>query len=151
MVLPSCTRPVVVSNLPLGQIYTLRSLSNVKSAREKLPSSRWLMCQTGICGVIPLPMSQLRNLPVPIGGISSDPFGLKSQSFISPLDHSFRRRNLVVGSGGGGFHIDDHCVLDVDQVIEPIAELHALVGLRRPSRAWIHRRDHPWSSISIPS
>src|SRR6266699_1710117 len=111
MVLPSCTRPVVVSNLPLGQIYTLRSLSNVKSAHEKVPSSRWLMSQTGICGVIPLPMIQLRNLPVP-----EAVFELQSQSFISPLDHGFRRRDLNVGSGRGGLQIDDHCVIDVDQV-----------------------------------
>jgi hypothetical protein len=68
-----------------------------------------------------------------IGGISSEPFGLKSQSFISPLDHSFRRRDLIVGSGRGGLHIDDHCVIDVDQVIEPIAKLDALVGSSRPS------------------
>src|SRR4029450_5713484 len=67
-----------------------------------------------------------------IVGRSSDPFGLKSQSFISPLDHRFRRRDPVVGPGGGGFHIDDHCVLDVDQVIEAIAELHPLVGLCCP-------------------
>src|SRR4029453_11533541 len=77
-----------------------------------------------------------------IGGISSDPFGLKSQSFISPLDHRFRRGDLVVGPAGGGFFpIDDHSVLDADQIIEPIAELHPLVRLPRPSRAWIHRRD----------
>ena len=43
---------------------------------------------------------------------------------------------------GVGLDIDDDRVLDVDQVIEPVAELHALVGLRRPGRARIDRRDH---------
>src|SRR5262245_17830302 len=86
----------------------------------------------------------VEELASAIGGISSEPFRLKSQSFIDPLYHGFCRRDLVVASSGGGFHIDDHCVLDVDQVIEPIAELHTLVRLRCPSRAWIHGRDHLW-------
>ena len=36
------TRPVVFSSLPAGQPYLLRSLSNLKSLRENVPSSRWL-------------------------------------------------------------------------------------------------------------
>ena len=36
-----------------------------KVAREKVPSSRVLLSQTGMCGVMPAPTSQPRNLPVP--------------------------------------------------------------------------------------
>ncbi len=40
-------------------------MSNVKSARENVPSSRVLLSQTGVCGVMLVPISQPRNLPVP--------------------------------------------------------------------------------------
>ena len=66
----------------------------------------------------------------------------KSQSFLGSHDHCLRRRDFVIGAGGSGFHIDDYGVLNVDQIIEPIAKLNALVGLRRPGRARIDRRDH---------
>src|SRR6266536_4585561 len=139
MVLPSWTRPVLVRSLPSGQMWTLRSLSNVKSARENVPSSRTLMSQTGICGVMPFPISQPRNFTGAICRISSETVRFKSQSFLGSHDHCLCRRDFVIGAGGSGFHIDDHGVLNVDQIIEPVAELNALVGLRRPGRARIDR------------
>src|SRR5215472_17838349 len=68
--------------------------------------------------------------------------GLKTQTLLSPLDHHLARCHLVVSPGWGCLYIDDHRVLNIDQIIEPVAELHALVGLGRPGRARIDRRDH---------
>src|SRR6478672_768978 len=48
-------------------------------------------------------------------------------------------------------YVDDDRVLDVDQVIEPIAELDALVGFCGPRRARVHRRDHLWRLASASS
>jgi hypothetical protein len=38
--------------------------------------------------------------------------------------------------------IDNDRVLDVDEIIEPIAELHPLIGLRSPGRTRVTRRYH---------
>src|SRR4029453_14440117 len=38
--------------------------------------------------------------------------------------------------------IDNDGVLDVDEVVQPVAELHTLVGLGRPCRLRVRRRDH---------
>src|SRR4029453_9517268 len=52
--------------------------------------------------------------------------------------------------GWGCLYVDDDRILDVDQAIEPIAELYALVGFCGPSRARVHRRDPLWRvAISI--
>jgi transposase len=68
--------------------------------------------------------------------------GLKTQTLLSPLEHHLGRCHLVVTPGWSRFHINDHGVLNIDQVIEPVAELHALVGLGCPGRARIDWRDH---------
>jgi len=49
--------PVVRSALPFGHRYSFFSLSNVKSLRENVPSSRLPLSQTGMCGVMPVPTS----------------------------------------------------------------------------------------------
>src|SRR5216684_5402217 len=59
-----------------------------------------------------------------IGRISSQMVRFKSQSFLGSRDHCLRRRDFVIGAGGSSLHIDDHGVLNVDQIIEPITELH---------------------------
>src|SRR5471032_2027859 len=54
-------------------------------------------------------------------------------------------RDLVVGACRGGLNVnDDSAGPEIDQVIEPVAELHALVGLGSPGRTWVNRRDHLW-------
>lgn len=47
------------------QMETPCRLSQRKSLREKVPSSRSLASRTGICGAIPRPTSQPRKWPVP--------------------------------------------------------------------------------------
>src|SRR5262245_24635501 len=58
--------------------------------------------------------------------------------------HRLCRSDLVISTGRRSLYVDDNRVLDVDEIIEPIAKLDALVGLRGPGRARVHRRDHPW-------
>ena len=48
---------------------------------------------------------------------------LEPQPFLSPRYHGLRGNDLVIGSGRRGLHIDDHRVLNIDQVIEPVAQL----------------------------
>src|SRR5678815_2627930 len=64
---PSLTSlPVVERVFPAGQMYTLRSLSNVKSSRLNVPSSRFDLSITGICGAMFFSLtSQLRFAPEP--------------------------------------------------------------------------------------
>jgi hypothetical protein len=52
-VIPSFTSvPVVVDLFPAGQAYVSVPSSYRKSAREKVPSSRFDLSMTGMCGVI---------------------------------------------------------------------------------------------------
>src|SRR5215813_4928951 len=74
----------------------------------------------------------------PVRCVSGEAFGLEPQSLVRPLDHRLRRSDLVISTGRRGLHVDDNRVLDVDQVIEPVAELDALVGFRGPGRARVH-------------
>jgi hypothetical protein len=76
--------------------------------------------------------------------IGRKPFGLQAQRLFGTLDHGFARGNFVVGTRRRGLHVDNDCVLNVDQIIKPITELDALVSFRGPSRARVHRRDRLW-------
>jgi hypothetical protein len=50
----------------MPRVYTLRSLSNLKSSRLKVPFSRFNLSMTGMCGAISLSLtSQLRFGPEP--------------------------------------------------------------------------------------
>src|SRR6266516_57118 len=86
-------------------------------------------------------MEELASAVRRVGG---EPVGLEPQSLLRPLDHRLCRSDLVVSAGWCCLYVDDDRVLDVDQVIEPIAELDALVGFCSPRRARVHRRDHLW-------
>ena len=63
---------------------------------------------------------------------------------LGTLDHGFGRGHLVVGTGRSSLHIDDDRVFDVDQIIEPVPELNALVSFGGPGRARVYRRDRFW-------
>src|SRR5262245_20404909 len=80
----------------------------------------------------------------PVRCVSGEAFGLEPQSLVRPLDHRLCRSDLVISTGRRGLHVNDNRVLDIDQVIEPVAELDALVGFRGPGRARVHWRDHLW-------
>jgi hypothetical protein len=144
IVRPSCTLPVVRSTLSFGHLYSFFSLSNIKSLRENVPSSRLPFSHTGICGVMPAPTSQPSNLPVPYAVSAASRSGRQIEPLFGTLDHSLGSRHLIVCTCRGRLDVDDHCVLDVDQIVQPVAELHALVRFRCPSRAGIGWRNHLW-------
>ncbi|MFZ0840213.1 MAG: hypothetical protein WAM77_22340 [Xanthobacteraceae bacterium] len=64
-----------------------------------------------------------------VGRISSKAFGFEPEALIGPLDHVLSCSNFVVVARRCCLHIDDRRVLDVDEIIEPIAGLHPLVAL----------------------
>src|SRR5215831_9744902 len=82
------------------------------------------------------PMEELASA---VRCVSGEPFGLEPQSLVRPLDHHLCRSDLVISTGRRGLYVHDNRILDVDQVIEPVAELDALVGFRGPGRARVHR------------
>jgi hypothetical protein len=85
-----------------------------------------------------------------VRGIGRKPAGLQSQRLFGTLDHQLGRGHFVVGTRRRRLHVDDDRVLDVDHVIEPVAEQDTLVGFRRPGRARVHRRDHlGWFAIAV--
>src|SRR5216684_4133743 len=141
MVLPSWTRPVLVSSLPSTDVDIAFFVEGEVGSGERAVLASALVPDRD------MRRDALSNQPTEeltgaIGRISSETVRFKSQSFLGSRDHRLRRRDFVIGAGGSSLHIDDHGVLNVDQIIEPITELHALVGLRRPGRARIDRRDH---------
>ena len=67
-----------------------------------------------------------------VSRVRDEPLRAEIEARFRPFDHLLGRLDLVVGACRRGFHIDDHCVLDIDQIVEAITELDAFVGLRRP-------------------
>ena len=86
----------------------------------------------------------MEELASAIRRVCGQPFGLEPQSLVRPFDHRLCGSHLIISAGWRSLYVDDNRVLDVDEIIEPIAKLNALVGLRGPGRARVHRRDHLW-------
>lgn len=70
------------------------------------------------------------------------PLRLETEAPLGAIEHDLCRRNLVIGARRRRLNIDNDRVRDVDEIVEPVAELHSLVGFGRPGRAGIDRRDH---------
>ncbi len=85
---------------------------------------------------------EAEKLARPIRGIRHQPIGLEAKLALGARDHLLGALHLVISAGRRGLHVDDHRMLDVDKVIEPVAELDALVGFRGPGRARVYRRNH---------
>ena len=73
-----------------------------------------------------------KELASSVGRVRQEAFGLQVEPSLGALDHRLGGLDLVVPASWGRFDVDDHRVLDVDQVIEPVAELHSLVRFRCP-------------------
>ena len=56
---------------------------------------------------------------------------------LGAIEHGLGRRDLIIGARRRWLYVDYDRVRDVDEIIEPVAELHSLVGLGRPGRAGI--------------
>ena len=93
------------------------------------------------------PMEELASA---VGRVGGEPFGLEPQALLRSLDHRLCRSDLVISAGWRSLYVDDDRVLNIDQIIEPIVKLDALVGFRSPRRAWVDRRDDLWRlAISV--
>ena len=138
---PSLTNlPVVVRVLPAGHVYTLRCLSNVKSSRLKVPSSRLDLSMTGMCGAIFLSWtSQLQICSRAVGCIGRQPLGLQTKALLGSVDHSLGRADLGLPDGAGGFNIHDDAKLHVDQIIVGISEEGWPAHRARPLGRWVGR------------
>src|SRR5262249_35919600 len=77
-----------------------------------------------------------------IRGVSCKPLRLQTKATFGSIEHCLCGLDLVIGARGRWFDVDNDCVLDVDEIVEPIPELHALVGFRRPRRGRIGGRDY---------
>src|ERR1022692_3024421 len=77
----------------------------------------------------------------PIGGIGPQPLRLETEAPFGAIEHGLCRGNLVIGARRRWLYVDNDRMRDVDEIIEPVTELHPLVGLGGPGRAGIARRD----------
>src|SRR6266487_3159288 len=93
-----------------------RSWSNLKSSREKVPSSRFDLSMTGIGGEIG---------------------GLDLETLLRSLDHRLSCTDLRLANGTAGFDIHDDAELDVDEVIVRIGEESWPSHRAGPLRGWI--------------
>src|ERR1700730_13874912 len=82
------------------------------------------------------------ELARPIGCVRGEPPRPQIEALFCSIQHRLGRGNFIVGASRRRLDIDDHGILDVDEVVQPISELHALVGLGCPCRLWVRRRDH---------
>jgi hypothetical protein len=86
----------------------------------------------------------------PISGVGGKPLWLQIEAPLSAIEHRLGRLNLVVHARRRWLNVDNDRVLDVDEIIEPVAELHPLVGLGSPRGTGIARRYHlRWLAIRI--
>ena len=111
-------------------------MSQRKSLREKVPSSRSLASRTGICGD-PVADQPTEETASSISGVGREPFRLDPETPFGAIEHDLCRVNLVVGPRRRRLNVNDHRVLNVDEIIKPIPELHTLVGLGGPGRAGV--------------
>ena len=69
------------------------------------------------------------ELARPIGCVRGEPPRPQIEALFYPIQHRLCRGNFIVGASRRCLDIYDYCILDVDEVVQPISELHALVGL----------------------
>ena len=83
-----------------------------------------------------------KELARPVGRVGGKPLRLQTEALLRSIQHGLGCGNFIVGASRRRLDIHNHGVLDVDEVVQPIAKLHALVGLGGPCRLWVRRRDH---------
>ena len=71
-------------------------MSAAEVAAREVPSSRWLMSQSGL---MPVPISQPRNLPVPYAVPATTRLGFNAMRVWVRAIHGLCRCHLVIGSG----------------------------------------------------
>src|SRR6201984_2995848 len=78
----------------------------------------------------------------PIGRVRGKAPWFQIEALFCSIQHRSCRGNFIVGAGRRRLGIHDHGILDIDEVVQPVPELHALVGLGCPCRLGIRRRDY---------
>src|ERR1700730_10849567 len=73
---------------------------------------------------------------------SAMPRSSRSAALLVKQKHGLCRGNFIIGASRRRLDIHDHGILDIDEVVQPVSELYALVGLGCPGRLGIRRRDH---------
>ncbi len=82
------------------------------------------------------------KLARPIGRVRGEPPRLQIEALFCSIQHRLCCGNFIVGAGRRRLDIHDYGILDIDEIVQPIPELHALVGLGRPGRLGIRQRDY---------
>jgi len=91
---------------------------------------------------------EAEKLARPIRGIRHQAIGLETKRALGTRDHHLGALHLVIRARRCRFDIDNDGVLDIDQVVQPISELHALVGLCGPGRGRVGERNNlRWLAI----
>src|SRR4030088_1234291 len=131
---------------------------NTPPIRRLTPSCRHQLSALAQDAVLPialLPHRDVRDdflfldqpaeeLARPIGRVRGEPPRPQAEALFCSIQHRLCRGNFIVGARRRCLDIYDYCILDVDEVVQPISELHALVGLGCPCRLRVRRRDHLW-------
>src|ERR1700724_1627005 len=115
-------RPLLVSNLPAGQTYTLRSRSKTKSARLNLPSvpSRLFPCgQVRGDLTIHKPFEQPSRA---INGVACEPLGPKIKAAADAVQHGLGDGDLLFAIGARALGVEDDPGLVVDEVVCIVGE-----------------------------
>src|ERR1700720_2282208 len=90
-----------------------------------------------------LPLDQpAEELARPVGGVRGEPPWFQIKALFCSIQHGLCRGNFIIGASRRRLDIHDHGILDIDEVVQPVSELYALVGLGCPGRLGIRRRDH---------
>ncbi len=64
----------------------------------------------------------LKHLGRAVGGVGGQTLGPQAQAFLGALDHGSAGCQLALAHGGGRFDVDDHRVIQVDQVVGAVGE-----------------------------
>src|SRR5262245_61762408 len=70
----------------------------------------------------------MEELASSVRRVCGQPFGLEPQSLVRPFNHRLCGSHLIISAGRRSLYVDDNRVLDVDEIIEPIAKLDALLA-----------------------
>ena len=105
-----------------------------------------------VSSLVPLPYGNMRcnafvqepgkHLTGSIGCIGGEPFRLRAEHLLIPIDHGSGCGHLVIGARWRCLDVDNDGVLYIDNVVETVAKLYTLVRLCRPRRAGVRWRYH---------
>src|SRR6516164_11356476 len=97
MVLPSCTVPVVLRNLPRADVEVALAIERKVGARQDALFSLAHVPNRDVWrdAARDNPMEEFAS---PVRCVSGEPFGLEPQSLVRPLDHRLCRSDLVIST-----------------------------------------------------